>query len=78
MSGRFIAGTNNTRTEALVIDISASEFNDLSVEKRAKHKLVRIQIGGMVSEELARTWTDQIAAQLNQFDVANATVAKLT
>lgn len=36
-----------------------------------------VEIGGMISKDLARTWADQLTDQLNKFDAANAAVAKL-
>lgn len=61
----------------VVIDCDEATYNKLPGSERIKHILIDIKVGGMVSEQLARTWADQLTSQLNQFDAANAAVAKL-
>ena len=76
MEKRFVSASSGNMH--IVVDVPIEEFNDMGYEDRLTHCLVRINSGGMISATLARTWADTIAEQLNQFDVANAAVAKLT
>lgn len=62
----------------IVFDIPLEEYNKLAVDDKIKHQVVRIALGGIMSRALAEIYAQQIADQLNGFDVANATVAKLT
>lgn len=61
----------------VVLDVTPDTYNKMTGHERMKHRLVQITSGGMISPMLAEAWVTQIADQLNQFDVANATVAKL-
>lgn len=76
MEKRFSIGWNDV--SMLVIDIPTEKYNKLAVDDKIKHQVVRIALGGIMSRALAETYAQQIADQLNGFDVANATVAKLT
>lgn len=62
---------------AAVLDVSRKDYAKMQQQERETHQVVRIRLGGMMSERLAATYVRQIADQLNQFDAANATVAKL-
>lgn len=75
MDKRFHKG--NLGDLFVVIDVEPDAYNKLDAGDRMKHRLVQIASGGMISPVLANTWVTQIADQLNQFDVANAAVAKL-
>lgn len=75
MDKRFHKG--NIGDTFVVIDVEPDVYNQLDKNARSKHWLVQITSGGMISPTLANTWVVQIADQLNQFDVANAAVAKL-
>ncbi len=61
-----------------VTDLSMEDFNLLDPADRDKYMLVKIRIDGMISKKLAETYALQIAEQLNQFNIANLAVAKLT
>lgn len=76
MEKRFHVGGVPSRW--YVIDLPVDEYNRLAPSKRPEHQLVEIRIGGAISPALATTWASDIADKLNQFDVANAAVAKLT
>lgn len=76
MEKRFSIGWNDV--SMLVIDIPTEKYNKLVGDDKIKHQVVRIALGGIMSQALAETYARQIADQLNSFDVANATVAKLT
>lgn len=76
MEKRFGIGWNDV--SMLVIDIPTEKYNKLAVDDKIKHQVVRIALGGIMSRALAETYAQQIADQLNGFDIANATVAKLT
>lgn len=76
IEARFHYGSNDTH--AVVLDVPIEKYNKMDSGSQNLHRLVSIRIGGMVSKQLAHTWATQICEQLNQFDVANATVAKLT
>lgn len=55
------------------------EYNKLEgQEAKDKTVVATIKVGGMVSPLLAETWAQQMTDQLNQFDTANAAVAKMT
>ena len=73
---RFRAVTMSSG-DRLVVDIDVEAFNALEQHDRRRHCLVRIQVG-VVSPKLADVWVRDIAAKLNQFDIGNAAVAKLT
>ena len=78
-----LLGTNTdsgfTARSAAVIDIPIDRYKDLTTTgAQDAHIIVRVRIGGMISQRLAETYVQQIADQLNQFDAANAAVAKLT
>jgi len=74
---RFLLGY--TQTHVWVIDMPIEKFKNLeNGDEQERHTIAKIRIGGMVSKQLARVWAEQICDQLNQFDVANAAVAKLT
>ena len=75
MDKRFHNG--NIGDTFVVIDVEPDVYNKMEQSDRAKHLLVQVQSGGMISPTLANTWVVQMADQLNQFDVANAAVAKL-
>lgn len=75
--GRFHVG--HTDTHVWVVDVPIDKFRKLgSVADQNHHTITKIQIGGMVSPRLGLVWAEQIRDQLNQFDIANAAVAKLT
>lgn len=76
MDKRFHKG--NLGDVFVVIDVDPDFYNKLGPADRPKHQLIRINSGGMISPTLANTWVAQLAEQLNQFDTANAAVAKLT
>lgn len=63
---------------AAVLDVPDNVYSKLEGPAQENHILVRIRVGGMISQRLAETYVQQIADQLNQFDAANAAVAKLT
>lgn len=63
---------------AAVVDVPKKDYAKMQQHEREAHQIVRIRLGGMMSERLAATYVRQIADQLNQFDIANAAVAKLT
>lgn len=67
-----------TVTSVAVIATPVGSYNALLESEREAARLIDIKVGGMISELLALTWAGQICDQLNQFDVANAAVAKLT
>lgn len=71
-------GDSFTPNTAVVVDISNEAYAKLDPPAREKHILVRVRLGGMISQRLAEAYVQQIADQLNQFDAANAAVAKLT
>lgn len=75
MTPRFIIGSNNNH--ALIVDVPLTQYNEMGTEERRKHEIVRLQIGGIMSKDLALTYAEQICEQLNGFDISNATVAKL-
>lgn len=74
----FVKENTTTVTSVAVVPMTLAAYNALSEIDRIEVRLVEIKVGGMISEMLAKTWVEQIADQLNQFDVANAVVAKLT
>ena len=76
MEKRFGIGWNDKAV--IVFDIPLEEYNKLNADIQTKHVIVRITLGGIMSRALAETYAQQIADQLNGFDVANTTVAKLT
>ena len=61
-----------------IIAIPPEAWEKLDPLERDKAIIVRIRLGGMISVQLAETWAIQLCEQLNQFDIANATVAKIT
>ena len=62
-----------------ILDIPVDDFKRLDTEaEQHQHTIVKIRVGGMVSPNLGKIWAQQICDQLNQFDIANAAVAKLT
>lgn len=72
---RFFSGSRPER--CVVVDMPAEQFNALvTVKDQEKHMLVEIKVGGAISPALGKIWTREIAQKLNEFDVANATVAK--
>lgn len=73
---RFHMGWNSDK--AVVVDIPIEQYNKGDSGYQREHQLVAIRIGGMISQRLAATYVKQICDQLNQFDIANATVAKLS
>jgi hypothetical protein len=62
----------------IVAGVSSKEWDSMDPSQRTKQMFVTINTGGMISPLLASTWAKGMAEQLNQFDVANAAVAKLT
>lgn len=75
--GSNVSGSFRARSAA-VLDVPDNVYSKLEGAAREKHILVEIRVGGMISQRLAETYVQQIADQLNQFDTANAAVAKLT
>lgn len=79
MEKRFRAGRLKNAKVAHVIEGTYEEYNSKNtVAEQNAMTIVEIKIGGMVSEQLATQWCKEIQDQLNQFDIANAAVAKLT
>lgn len=75
---RFLAA-EQIGGDFVIADCGTTEaFNKMTSEQRTKTIILRITPGGMISKMLADTWTKQMCDQLNQFDIANAAVAKLT
>lgn len=75
--GASVAGSFKANSAA-VLDVPDDVFLKLEGPAQKAHILVQVRIGGMISQRLAETYVQQIADQLNQFDAANAAVAKLT
>lgn len=73
---RFEIGYNERKV--VVIDMPLEKFNGLGRDDKRPHVLAEFNIQGAMSKHLAHVYAEQIMKQLNQFDVANAAVAKLT
>lgn len=69
MAERFSAIQLQDRSFA-VIGILVKEYDDMEPSERSKAQMVRIRPGGIVSEELAKSWVKQIAEQLNRADTS--------
>ena len=70
-----------TTTAGTVVVLNGSVKKWLKAESRenqAKFELVSIKIAGGISRELAITWAQQIADQLNENDSAAVARARLT
>ena len=74
---RFHAARLDSGVE-VVLSVPPDEFNKLDAAGRQGCILVRIKTDTMISPKLARVWTEDIADKLNQFDIANAAVAKIS
>lgn len=61
----------------VVVDIPFDTLMGLPKEVRAKHIVVEFKVRGVLSAKVADVWAKKIAEQLNQFETANATVAKM-
>lgn len=76
--GKNLSDGGFKASHVFVTDLSVEDFKLLDPADRDTHMLVKIRIGGILSQKLAETYAAQIADQLNQFDIANLAVAKLT
>jgi hypothetical protein len=75
---RFNAGAFGTEL-CVVLEGTHDEYNKCEDDrKRTKMRIVEIKVGGAISYQLANTWCNQIAAQLNERDAASVAVARLT
>lgn len=61
----------------VVVDIPFDTLMGLPKEVRTKHIVVEFKVRGVLSAKVADVWAKKIAEQLNQFETANATVAKM-
>lgn len=76
--GKYLSDGAFKPSHVFVTDLSVEDFKLLDPADRDTHMLAKIRIGGILSKKLAETYAAQIADQLNQFDIANLAVAKLT
>lgn len=62
----------------IVTDMSAEQYDNArdGAEQRA-HTFVTIKVG-VIAPRLGLVWAKEITEKLNQFDISNAAVAKLT
>ena len=61
----------------VVTDIPFDILMGLPKEMRSKHIVVEFKVRGVLSIKVVDVWAKKIAEQLNQFENANAAVAKM-
>ena len=63
----------------VLLDTPPAKWNALPKDsiQRTKHLLVEVRVGA-ISPAVAEIWINAICDKLNQFDISNAAVAKLT
>ena len=65
------------QTGIVVVDIPMDALLRLPKEMHSKHIVVEFKVRGVLSTKVADVWAKKIAEQLNQFESANAAVAKM-
>ncbi len=65
------------QTGIVVIDIPVDALLRLPKKMHSEHVVVEFKVRGVLSAKVADVWAKKIAEQLNQFETANATVAKM-
>ncbi len=65
------------QTGVVVIDMPIGDLLKLPKDEHKKHIVAEFKVRGVLSAKVADVWAKKIAEQLNQFETANATVAKM-
>ena len=65
------------RDGVLVVDVPMKELMKMSATEQQKHIVVEFKVRGLITTKVANVWAKKIAEQLNQFENANAAVAKM-
>lgn len=65
------------QTGVVVVDIPLDNLMKLPKDEHKKHVVVEFKVRGVLSAKVADVWAKKIADQLNQFENANAAVAKM-
>ena len=71
--GYYVGG----KTGVVVVDIPLNELMKLPADAHGKHVVAEFKVRGVLSAKVAEVWAKKIAEQLNQFEAANAAVAKM-
>ncbi len=65
------------KTGVVVVDMPLEDLVKLPTDEHKKHVVVEFKVRGVLSTKVADVWAKKIAEQLNQFETANAAVAKM-
>ena len=65
------------QTGVVVVDMPLEDLMKLPKDECQKHVVVEFKVRGVLSAKVADVWAKKIAEQLNQFENANAAVAKM-
>ena len=64
-------------TRVVVLDMPLDELRKLPSAKQDAHIVAELKISGTMTRKVADIFAEKIAEQLNQFEIANAAVAKM-
>ena len=65
------------QTGVVVVDMPLEDLLKLPKDEHKKHVVAEFKVRGVLSVKVADVWAKKIAEQLNQFENANAAVAKM-
>ena len=65
------------QTGVVVVDMPLEDLTKLPKDEHKKHVVAEFKVRGVLSAKVADVWAKKIAEQLNQFENANAAVAKM-
>jgi len=74
---KYSAVYSTDEKRVLVIDMPLNELKKLSGAQQKEHVLVEFNASGVMTPKVIDIWAKKIAEQLNQFENANAAVAKM-
>ena len=61
----------------VVVDMPLDDLMKLPKDDHKKHVVAEFKVRGVLSAKVADVWAKKIAEQLNQFENANAAIAKM-
>ena len=74
---KYTVALSNDETRVIVIDMPLDQLKKLEPARQKQHVVAEFNSRGVLTPMVANIWANKIAEQLNQFENANAAVAKM-
>lgn len=68
---------NSGNERVVVINMPLDDLLKLAPATQQQHIVAEFKVRGVLSSQVAEVWAKKMAEQLNQFETANAAVAKM-